>query len=404
LAVNCLGFIIGGTLVATCSALLDGWSTYVNAPIAPTQNDLEQAYRHDLNFASHQQAEGVVVSAEGITVLCSGNLNGEGEHSWLIQLADSGSIRWEREYAPDQGAGRAIAAVPGGGFVIAGDVKRGTAEYQAHLMHVSADGGVIADGAFGLQGVTGFVTVAVLNDGSTLAGGTTRWRGWMVRTGDALRVNRDWLMEQVDDVQGIAPLSDGGFALVANTDKSTSGLGLAYFAAFANDGSPRWQKQLPSSGRGELMALAAFTGGSLVVVGHRATGEHDTAQLWVVRVDAAGTTMWERLLRAPNKEQRGRAVVTLPEGGIAVAGEAQQQGQRDVRVLRLSADGTTIWERSYGKEQGYNMVRGLARTDDGGLVLVGSTTKGSDKTNPWILRCDGDGRLLWSRVLNLSHK
>lgn len=54
-------------------------------PLAPTSDDLEQAYRvRDPNMTGPQSAQAVVVGTDGITVLCDANPNGIVEHTWLI--------------------------------------------------------------------------------------------------------------------------------------------------------------------------------------------------------------------------------------------------------------------------------------------------------------------------------
>ncbi len=376
----------------------------MDAPIAPTRADLTQVYRsHDPRLAGHQQAEAVVAGAGGITVLCSANPGGEGEHTWLLRLADDGSARWERHYDPALGTGCAIAAPPGGGFVVAGEVRRSELEYEGQLIRLDADGRVLASGSFGPRGATGFTAVTVVHDGSTLAGGTARWKGWLVRAAGARRVSWELLIDDVDEVVGLAALPDGGFALAASQERSTTGLGRTRLAVFAGDGHVRWWKDLPPSGRAEPAALAARPDGGLVTVGHRLASEHEAAQLWVVRVDPAGEVAWERLLGSADEDLRGRAVVLLADGGVVVAGDAPRAGGRGVRVVRLAADGTTAWERAFGGMREHSLARGLAHTNDGGLVLVGSTTaQGPGRTNAWILRLDGDGRQLWERVFDLA--
>lgn len=123
--------------------------------------------------------------------------------------------------------------------------------------------------------------------------------------------------------------------------------------------------------------------------------------MWIVQVNATSEVVWERLVGPADEQRRGRAIVSLTDGGVAVAGDAQLGSHRGLRVARFAANGTLVWEHAYGGE-GVNessVARGLARTHDSGLVLVGSTTaKGQGKTNVWILRLDDDGRLLWDRV------
>jgi hypothetical protein len=109
-------------------------------------------------------------------------------------------------------------------------------------------------------------------------------------------------------------------------------------------------------------------------------------------------------------------VVALPEGGVVVAGDALGASdrsfraqrakvpaggpadQRSIQVARLAPDGTPLWERAFGGVR-WDVARGLTSTGDGGLVVVGSTmSKGPGKTNVWILRLDGEGRLRWDRA------
>ncbi len=68
-------------------------------------------------------------------------------------------------------------------------------------------------------------------------------------------------------------------------------------------------------------------------------------------------------------------------------------------MVRLVADGAVAWERAYSGEHKYDVACGLARTQDGGLVIVGATmANGSGKTNVWLLRLDRERRQLWDRV------
>jgi hypothetical protein len=108
------------------------------------------------------------------------------------------------------------------------------------------------------------------------------------------------------------------------------------------------------------------------------------------------------LLGPPEEERRGRAIVALSDGGVAVAGAALRDDRRGLRVARLAADGRLVWEHAYGGDN-YDVASGLAATADGGLVLVGSTmSKGPGKSNIWVLRLDTDGRVLWDRVFGTA--
>lgn len=370
----------------------------MTAPISATTADLEQAYLHqDPALAGHQRAEAVLVDADGITVLASANPKGDVEHAWLLRLGDDGELRWERHYDPAHGAGRAIAALPRGGFVIAGDVRRGAMAYQASLLAVDALGAVTGAASLGPRGVTGFYAVQAQREGAIVAAGSAGWKGWLVSTDAGLKQPREEAIE-VDEVNRLAVLPSGDTAMMASIEKSTSGFGRAKVIAVAPAGEVRWELALPSAGRGDPAALVAAPDGGVLAVGNGAASEQDPARIWLARVGAAGALAWERELDGAPAAWRARAVAVLPDGGFAVVGEAAPStGRGAPHVWRLAADGNARWDRSYGGPDG-EQVTGIAATRDGGLVVVGSTARGPGKTNVWVLRLDASGGVVWQRV------
>ena len=93
-------------------------------------------------------------------------------------------------------------------------------------------------------------------------------------------------------------------------------------------------------------------------------------------------------------------MAAFPDGGVALAGHAvaADLDHRSIVVARLGPDGAPRWERKFGGGR-MDVARGMTRTADGGLVVVGSTqSRGPGKTNVWILRLDAAGQLLWDKV------
>jgi hypothetical protein len=374
----------------------DGEDSGIKNSIAPSYQDLEEAYRApDPGPANHQRAEAVLANADGITVLCNVNAGVAGERSLLIRLANDGDVKWTRELPPGASASRAITYLQSGGFALAGAVRRSKMAYRGHLTYTDARGDLVAQTPLGPPGVTGLVCVVSLSDGSTLAGGTSCWKGWLVSAN--ARLHEDWslTLDDLEDVDSVAPLAEGSFAAVGGTDRSTTRLGLAHVVTFAREGRVRWKIQLPSVGRGELTAVAAFPDGSLAGVGHATTAESELARLWVVRLNPSGEIVWEKRLGPVEDEHRGRTIAALPDGGLALAGEGIHAGRRTARVIRLTVDGTEAWQCAYGDDHADTSARGITPTSDGGLVLAGSIVSGPNKTIVRILKLDGHGRPTW---------
>lgn len=295
------------------------------------------------------------------------------------------------------GFGHRIGALPDGGFLVAGEVQLAPTDFRGHVLVVSAGGDVTRRATFGRAGSSSFDALARLTDGSMVLGGATDAKGWLLDLDAGLGTRWESPLASVQRVRALAPLAGEDLALVATEDESTVAMGRTLLMACAPGGSSRWNVALPSAGRGELVALAALSDG-LVAAGHREVKDGGAAKIWVVRVNPQGEVVWERTLGPDDETRRGAAIVTLGDGGAAVAGSALRNNRRGLRVARLAPDGRTVWEQSYGGAD-HDTAADLAPTGDGGLVLVGSTkSKGEGKTNAWVLRLDGDGKLLWDRA------
>jgi len=356
------------------------------SPLAGTVDDLARAYEAGGDeLVGHQKAEDVVVGAEGITVLGTVSVAGGRELTVVRRLSPDGELEWERVH--ESGAGRAIAALPAGGLVVAGEVQQGPVDIRGHVMRLRADGELDVERNVGEAG--GLTSVAVLADGSTLAGGTERRQGWLV--------GEDWeqTLEDAAVVVGVTARAGGGFALAATADPSTTTLGLTRIAAYDAGRAKRWSARLPRSGRGEPAAIAELAGGDLVAVGHLAPNGDDPAQLWILRLSDTGDVDWERTLGAAGETRRAHALAVLPAGDLVLAGDTATGTGRALRLARLTADGDTAWEAAPGDGDD-DTAHGLAATQDGGLVLAGSTGHGPTKAAVW--RLDGDGHVLWART------
>lgn len=336
-------------------------------------------------LAGHRKAAGVAYRAGEVTVLCAVSGERGREQTELIRLDDAGEVVWRRAYATS--AGRAIAALPDGGFVIAGDVQRGPLEFSAHVLTVDGTGEVVRERALGSSATAGFRAVAVGGDGSTMAAGADDGQAWLV-SGDW--EHRDARAAAAVAVSGAA----GGFTVAAVSDPSTTALGKTLLARFDDARTERWSCSLP---QGEPAGLAALADGGVLLVGHRAPDGAGCAQIWVMQLDGDGKAVWERLLGAAGEERRGRAAVLLPGEIIAVAGDASHERGRGIRLARLGGDGAVQWQRSYADDS-YASAGGLAATAEGHLLLV-STEAAGPKMGAMIRRLGGDGTPLWQRAL-----
>ena len=111
--------------------------------------------------------------------------------------------------------------------------------------------------------------------------------------------------------------------------------------------------------------------GGFIAVGKAKTdGYYDD---WmVVRTDSEGLPQWTRYFGGSHSDV-ALDVVELPnDAGFVVAG-TMHYGQWDACLLRLNADGDSLWAVRVGGDPGYEEARGVKQTSDGGFIMAGFT-------------------------------
>ena len=122
---------------------------------------------------------------------------------------------------------------------------------------------------------------------------------------------------------------------------------------------------------------------------------------WMLRLDANGDTLWQKTYGAGDNEF-GRSVIQTSDGGFALAGFIGSgsfgAGTVDGWLLRLDADGNVLWQQTYGGTA-YDDAFAIVQNADGGFTLAGGTrSAGAGSADFWVFRVDPSGTLLWQKT------
>ena len=164
-------------------------------------------------------------------------------------------------------------------------------------------------------------------------------------------------------------------------------------------GNVVWERTFGGAEYDSGFSVAALEDGGFAVAGSTRSKGAGESDIWVLRLDGAGNVVWERTFGGTEKDAP-LSVVRLSEGGFAVAGEAQSKGAggRDFWVLRLDGAGNTVWERTFGGAED-DVARPVVALADGGLAVAGYTkSKGAGESDAWVLRLDGAANVVWERT------
>jgi hypothetical protein len=184
---------------------------------------------------------------------------------------------------------------------------------------------------------------------------------------------------------------------------------------------PQWTKCYGGTGDDVAKAIRQTSDGGYIIAGYspsldgNVTGNHGDNDYWVVKLKPNGTLDWEKSLGGSGEGQ-AYAVQQTNDDGYIVAGYTTStdgditsaHGGNDVWIVKLYADGTLDWEKSYGGSSD-DRATAIQQTSDGGYIIAGYTfsvdgdVKGKHNTvstsDYWVVKLDANGDTAWTKCL-----
>jgi hypothetical protein len=208
---------------------------------------------------------------------------------------------------------------------------------------------------------------------------------------------------------------DSGWSLAAHpneavvvageTESSANGPSDGLIARLQPGGTVQWQKLVGSVGSDGLRAVVALPGGGSVAVGRLGSVQGNKTAMVAMRHDDAGTFGWQTTVPALGQDM-AQAVALAQDGGVWLAGRSGDPAAFATRVVRLSASGNVLWDRTLPTGANLTHARGIAPTDDGGAGLTGASN--ADATQPdgdaSIVRLDALGNVMRAKTYPKSGK
>ncbi|MBN2378852.1 hypothetical protein JXM67_03515 [candidate division WOR-3 bacterium] len=135
------------------------------------------------------------------------------------------------------------------------------------------------------------------------------------------------------------------------------------------------------------------------IVGCTKSFGHGDWDVYVVRTDYRGETLWTKALGGPNIDV-GFSVFQNPDSGFVITGitNSFRAVEDDIYMCKLDSEGNTVWERTFG-DLGQDRVYSISPTEDSGFILAGSVRSfGAQTTDMYLLKVDFEGNLVWEKT------
>lgn len=343
---------------------------------AQTTDWLFHTYHHD--FTNEDKAYAITTTKDGGYVFAGKyGINGTGNGDvGIVKLNSAGTILWTKVYRDSLGdEARAIRELPDGSFIISGFTYRlggwsGDNSYKNLLMKLDANGDTVWTRHFGSSGIA-------VPDGLG---------------------------------NGVEVADDGGFVMVGKYANGGNGNDFYIVKTDAN-GNTLWTKLYGGSGSDIPRSIIRTADNGFIVSGTTKSYGPNAARgnMWLLKLNASGDTSWTKVIGSADDEECYMARPTA-EGGYILAGRTGNMSDMasQLYALKTDANGDSLWSKSFGNSNDNDYGRDIVQTPDKGYAIIGSriATHGYYLLYPplmYVVKMDSTGAKQWDKELGFDN-
>jgi hypothetical protein len=306
--------------------------------------------------------------------LLSGHIRGGSTWDfWLMRTDETGdSVSSWRCADGLYGGGGDLCAAQDGGFALTG-AYYGDMNDDIFLLKMDALGDSVWGHHFALTGgreTYGDAIEQTADGGYIIAGhdqiAYITQRTVLLRTtasGDTIW-SRVWPGMSADAFLSVHQMPDHGYILSGQTSVGSAGGEDFWLMKTDSLGHTQWQRTYGGSADDKYAVVQPTADGGYILAGTTASYGAGNEDVWLVKTDSAGNSLWSRTFGGTGND-RCRSIVVLPDGGFVLG-----VGGADFRIIRTDASGDSLWSRTFLTPD-QDWCNDVLLTSDGGYALFG---------------------------------
>jgi hypothetical protein len=345
---------------------------------------------YDIAFALQQTSDGGYIMA-GRT-----NSYGTGSYDvWLVRADSLGNVIWARTFG-GTGFDEALSVWQNSddGFILTGHTDSFNADsVDILLIRTDSFGNDLWIKTIGGPSAQYGSSVLQTSDGGFIVSGYTIIDS--LHHSNALILNVDSAGNNIhlkefdrgdyDYGETVVQTINGGYAFCGRTAPASISYDAWLVCADAS-GNPYCDKTFGGSNSEYGASIQQTSDGGFIIAGTTYSYGAGSADFWLVRTNGSGDTLWTKSFGGIDAEL-GESVYETSDGGFVITGYTTSFGSgRDIWVVRTDDSGDTLWTKiiaSSSGEQGY----AIQQIPDGGYIIAGETSSyGSGESDFWLIR------------------
>jgi len=198
-----------------------------------------------------------------------------------------------------------------------------------------------------------------------------------------------------DGFRQAIPTSDGGFIAVGYTYSFGSGDVDVFLVKTDSGGDTLWARAYGGPSLDYGHSVCETGGGDYVVAGYTMSYGAGGEDVYLLKVDSDGDTVWTRTYGGAGLDD-AKGVCFTGDGYIVAAGQTESvgAGESDVYVIKVDAAGDTVWTRAFGGADS-EWAASVCELADGSYGVSGTTGSFSTTRDAYLVKVDTGGNLAW---------
>jgi hypothetical protein len=243
----------------------------------------------------------------------------------------------------------------------------------------------------------------VAGESSSLEPNGDMWVILLDAAGDTIWT-RDYGTPNYDVCTYAIATNDGGYALIGmrNWQSSSSYDSLidGWLIKLDANGDSVWSRVISTPGGSDWAYWVEQTADGGYIVAGTTYSYYRPGQswdAWLVKLDGGGDVQWQRTYGGPGDDET-ISLALAGDGGYALGGWTNSSGAGgyDGWLLKVNANGDSLWSQTYGGASDENFVT-LSRNTDGGFLLVGYQWTSNSDYRWYLVRTDNTGAADWTQ-------
>jgi uncharacterized delta-60 repeat protein len=299
-----------------------------------------------------------------------------------------------------------IQVTTDGGFIVSGRTQSfGAGHNDMWVLKLNPDGTVAWENTYGETGDDRGNSISQTADGGYVLAGLNGANAdtWLVKINAQGTVVWQKLYDNLygSSANAIHPTSDGGYIVAGWIDLLGMGGKDILISKINSNGTAAWQKGYGGIGTEGFGAasIEQTSDGGYIALGNTISFGAGSYDIWVLKLDSGGSVVWQKTYGGASIDWAD-SIQPTKDNGYIIAGytESFGQGRNDAWVLKLNSDGGIVWQKTIGGS-GYDGITCVQQTADDGYLLAGFTDSfGAGNYDAWILKLNADGSVAWQKT------